>query len=150
MLAQRLDIILEALRKAGFTPTEFLKNLLTAPEERFACYHDTLYKDSSSRLSDFLNVVWEDPKGHEHLTEWMGQGPAIDIICKDIERHMEALKLQMLMSTKNITIDYLQTWSINDAIQSADVPEAWTRILESASRGPQSDENTKKSPKLVS
>ena len=71
-LAQWLDIVLEALRKAGFTPTEFLRNLLTAPEERFARYHDALYKDSSSRLSDFLDVVWEDPKGHEHLTEWMG------------------------------------------------------------------------------
>ena len=149
-VSQRLDIVLSALVEARFTPLEFVATLVCAKDDRFVRYRTGLYKEGSTQIEEFLDATWADPKGKLHLEEWMRQGPALETICKQIEADMEPVKRQLLMALRDISIDYIKSWSINNAINTINVPESWSRILESACRGPQSDENRKKSSKLVS
>ena len=112
-------------------------------------YRNGLFREDSKRLPKLLNTFWADPDGRAHVEEWMRDGRALDIVCEELETSMEIPKQQLLMRSKDISIAYLTSWSINDAIEHVDVPISWTRILEAVTRSPQSDDNTKKSPTLV-
>ena len=143
---ERLRIVTHALQEANFGVFEFIMALLQSKDERLTTYRISTFKSNCGRIEELLNLIWQDIKGREHVESWMGQGHALDLVCCEISKGMEASKQEFLMSSKKISVEYLQSWSVNEA----GVPRAWTRVLEAATTGPQSADNTKKSPFLGS
>ena len=76
-------------------------------------------------------------------------GPALDVVCENISEEMEECKKQLILTTGDVSITYLKTWSVNGVMESIGLPGTWTRVLEAATTGLRSSNNVSKCPRLV-
>ncbi|KAJ7574170.1 hypothetical protein C8J56DRAFT_803389 [Mycena floridula] len=145
----RLREVVTLLRRLKMTPTGFLTNLLQSSEPDLIRYSNQFYAERSKRLFEFLDLVWSHKKGQIRLTKWMMQGPARKVVYDDIAAGMESAKKGMIMGSGEVSLDYLETWSVNDIVDEVKAPESWNQVLDVATKGPTADKNKKKSTMLV-
>ncbi|KAJ7576550.1 hypothetical protein C8J56DRAFT_1007454 [Mycena floridula] len=75
-------------------------------------------------------------------------GPARKVVYDDIAVGMESAKKGMIMGSGEVSLDYLETWSVNDIVDEVKAPELWNQVLDVATKGPTADKNKKKSTML--
>ncbi|KAJ7588946.1 hypothetical protein C8J56DRAFT_785093 [Mycena floridula] len=145
----KLREVVTLLRRLKMTSTGFLTNLLQSSEPDLIRYSNQFYAERSKRLFELLDLVWSHKKGQIRLTKWMMQGPARKVVCDDIAAGMESAKKGMIMGSGEVSLDYLETWSMNDIVDEFKAPESWNQVLDVATKGPTADKNKKKSTMLV-
>jgi hypothetical protein len=59
-------------------------------------------------------MVMEDERGREMLELWM-ERHAIDVVCKILDREMDAVKSALHMKLEDITPDYISKWTVETA-----------------------------------
>jgi hypothetical protein len=150
-ILKKLDPILAALKLAGLSPMAFVAELYCSSATRHEIYKTKLYDERSLNLSAFLDVVWESPKGKEHLLSWFHQH-AVGIVEDIVSGEMEAAKRELFMSSNDVSTDYLSTWSFAKCMGPIcqKVTPVWTSILHSAVTGKGSRDNVLKDNELVS
>ncbi|KAJ7580762.1 hypothetical protein C8J56DRAFT_270466 [Mycena floridula] len=146
--SEKLRQVVTLLSKLDLTPTQFLTLLLGSEVPEFTRYRGQLYAERSDRLFDLLDVIWANRAGRVRLEEWMMRGAAEEVFCDDINRGMESSKKAMLMESNEVTIKYLEDFSINKLIDEVPLPDTWTAVLNTATTGRRAETNTMKSTAL--
>lgn len=133
--------ILDTLRNAKMSPIQFLTAVLDETDQEYIYFRDAFYTEhkSSQRLANFLDVVWESPKGCHMLKDWM-RPHAINLICEIIDEEMERAKPNLQYSTKDVTPEFISTWNINSLMDcvGSEITPVWSQILDVATENRES------------
>lgn len=146
MAEVKLRTVTNTLNAVNLGAVEFLVMLLQTEDKGLHKYRSNTYKANCNRIHNLLDLIWDDPNGRVHIENWMHQGHALDLVCKEVSDGMEASKQGFLMLLKEVSLGYLKSWSVKEAVTEAELPNMWIRVLEAAT---QSAANTKL-PTLVS
>ena len=145
---KKLMEVLDFLAQLKWSPVQVLIELLQSQSDDFSQHQQGLFR--TSNILTLLNLLWQTTEGHPLLTDWMMRGPALEVVCNDIDKGMECSKKEMLMEIKDVSLKYLENFSINSIVEQAPIPTSWKAVLDAATHGPRTDENTRKSTRLVS
>ncbi|KAJ7597962.1 hypothetical protein C8J56DRAFT_852255 [Mycena floridula] len=134
--AEQMRTILAAFASVRMSPLAFLTAILKSRGPAFERSRNQFYRDRSDHLfNELIDEIWSTRKGKERLEGWMQEETrALDLVCKEISRGMESSKQKLLMSSSQVNLAYLSSWSVNESIQHATLPVYWLRILDSATR----------------
>ncbi len=131
-MSEKIKDVLSCLRDVRLSPTEFLFNLYSSEQDDFSAYKQKLFDDGNQgHLLNFLNSLWADPRGQHILESWL-HGPAVDYAAKCVAREFEAAKPHLWMNSKDVSVEYMQSWSLDQMVKPSSFP-VWSRILDAAS-----------------
>jgi hypothetical protein len=137
--------VLQQLRGLKFTVIDLITFIING-EDGFQGYNNTLF---SPRYRDLLIGLLErliqDKKGRPIVSDWMFPH-ALHLVCEKIHGEMEAAKLDLRMSTGNVTPEFIEQWDIHQIMKPNDTMPMLQIILEAAGESKASSAKPK-SPK---
>jgi hypothetical protein len=121
--------VLDTLKKAKITPTNFLLHILD--ESCFTSYHTPFY--NSEKFRELLNLFWKSEHRSLVMKDWL-QPNTICLVCELVHSEMEYAKPYLHMSSNKVTLDFLSDWDINQLMDliSQNVMPVWSEILDAA------------------
>lgn len=101
---------------------------------------------SEEQVGNFLNLIAQDVDGRKSLDSWLRrEGYAIDLVCKDIHKEMDAVRPKMKKHSNDIIADGL----VQNVLRS-DAPTVYN-VLRAAAQDTRAEaRNRLKSPEFVS
>jgi len=94
-------------------------------------------------LQALLNTILNDEKGAVTMEDWMAPH-ALDLVCKNIHREMDATKPLLKMSVGEITPEFLSKWDINTVMRPAELATpTLTRCIKAATESRKLQDSTK-------
>ena len=135
---------LKILQAASVTPTEFLTQIAIGNHPDLYSYHQKLFSNQNKpTLQALLNAILNDEKGAVTMEDWMAPH-ALDLVCKNIHREMDAAKPLLKMSVGEITPEFLSKWDVNTVMRPAELATpTLTRCIEAATESRKSQDSTK-------
>ncbi|KAJ3545921.1 hypothetical protein NMY22_g2257 [Coprinellus aureogranulatus] len=123
--------ILQQLSKAKLTALGLLA-LVMKGEGSLASYRNTLFASNrEEKLESFLTDLLNDDKGGPITKKWM-LSHAVDLVCDEVHREMDAAKPELRMYANEVTPRFLETWDLRTTMQNVRTP-VWDRVLDAAS-----------------
>lgn len=109
---------------------------------------------NQGKIGELLALIAQDKDGRKNLDAWLrNTNYAMDIVCKDIDDEMKAVKPSMKLPTADLTADLVENFSFDQDIvrvMETKVPTV-SRVLYAAAQDQAiKDVGRKKSPRLVS
>jgi len=122
---------LKILQAASVTPTEFLMQITIGDHPDLYFYHQKLLSNQNKpMLQALLNAILNNEKGAVTMEDWMAPH-ALDLVCKNIHREMDAAKPLLKMSVGEITPEFLSKWDVNTVMRPAELATpTLTRCIE--------------------
>lgn len=109
---------------------------------------------NKGKIGELLALIAQDKDGRKNLDAWLrNTNYAMDIVCKDIDDEMKAVKPSMKLPTADLTADLVENFSFDQDIVRVMETKAPTvsRVLYAAAQDQAvKDVGRKKSPRLVS
>jgi len=146
--SERIQRALEILRVGRISLLDFMIKVFDPNEPEYASYRDRIYTlpkgTSSGKLAKFLDVIHEDKRGRQQLSDWM-EPYAIDLVTKKVYDEMDVVKIALRGTIDTITPEFLKNWdfiSSMDNIADQCCPTLY-RILQVASQTEYARENNK-------
>jgi len=135
---------LKILQAASVTPTEFLTQIAIGDHPDLYSYHQKLFSNQNKpMLQALLNAILNDEKGAVTMEDWMAPH-ALDLVCKNIHREMDAAKPLLKMSVSEITPEFLSKWDVNTVMCPAELATpTLTRCIKAATESRKSQDSTK-------
>lgn len=120
----RINSALQILRDGRISILDFLVTILDPADASYATYRDRLYVPSvkeknsgTGRLEKVLDFLWEDPRSHGRVLEWM-RPHAISSICNTVYREMDNIKRSFHATLESVTPELLLSFDVETTIAS--------------------------------
>lgn len=139
--------ILQQLTKAKLTALGLLELVLKG-EGALATYRNALLASNrTEKLEAFLSSLLKDDKGGPLMKQWM-LPHAIELVCDEVHREMDAAKPHLRMYAKEVTPRFLEEWDLQKTMEEVRTP-IWDCILDAASETKASKRKTEERRKEV-
>jgi hypothetical protein len=122
---------LQHLRKARISLTNLLLCVLgsNTADAPLHMLKSQFLRDDYSNVSKILDVLWEDQKGQADIRAWLIEREiALTVVEDQVSDEFESAKPALRMTSKDITIPYIESWDPCNILDSAPTP-TFTRIL---------------------
>lgn len=114
----------------------------------------TRFMRSEEQVGNFLNLIAQDVDGRKSLDSWLRrEGYAIDLVCKDIHKEMDAVRPKMKKHSNDIIAEEVMDFDFDGLVQNvlrSDAPTVYN-VLRAAAQDTRAEaRNRLKSPEFVS
>ncbi|RXW18372.1 hypothetical protein EST38_g7482 [Candolleomyces aberdarensis] len=128
------DSVKEALgllRNAGVAPLEMLLMILENGTDEFTHYRNAFFQDRNhERIRTLLDMIQSHKGSKAMFVDWLTE-PAVELVSRKVFNEMEAAKPLLRMEMKDISSEYIETWSIESIMGriSREATPTWSHIL---------------------
>uniref|UniRef100_D8Q729 DUF6589 domain-containing protein n=1 Tax=Schizophyllum commune (strain H4-8 / FGSC 9210) TaxID=578458 RepID=D8Q729_SCHCM len=145
------DVVGDVLRLLSNENISFATLVLTVLTNTRADYEprrSQFYAKKEGNVGQLLDALELDSRGKAAIAVWF-RVRALDLVCQDVYKEMEKGKSKLHMQIKDVTSDFLETWDLKRAVESAPAPTLM-KVLEAASENRVARAvNTNRSPLYV-
>ncbi len=132
---RKKKIVLAMLREARISPIDLLAYALDPDQSATWYYRKQAYGSHSPKINDLFSVIDADSSGRMRLHDWT-RSSATDIIAVTVSNEMNQMtkSLRSVFSVRDMTPDFLRSWSLSSIIVKPSEAYAPTllRILRAA------------------
>lgn len=123
---------MEFIQRKKITINHLLDCIMSGNE--FSTFKGSLLaSDRIHLLLSFFDSILEDDKSRYPFKKWL-RPHAIELVCEDIHREMEAAKPHLLMTARDVTPKYIEEWDLGSTMDEvAQITPVWTAVLDAAS-----------------
>lgn len=121
---ERISSALKILRDGRISILDLLVKIMDPSQMLYSTYRDRMYVPSATekqlgngRLEKVLDFLWDDPRSHARVLEWM-QPHALSYVCDTVYGEMDQVKQCLHVTLNTITPELLLACDVEKTLSS--------------------------------